>query len=72
MSGFLDNTQINYVFEKEGRKDGGGWVGWEGDFSLCIIPFSAFTFVCHVAILLFKIMKFKERKVPSFLELLQG
>lgn len=23
MSGFLDNTQINYVFEKEGREEGG-------------------------------------------------
>lgn len=31
MSGFLDNTQINYVFEKEGREEGeeGGGSGGE-------------------------------------------
>lgn len=31
MSGFLDNTQINYVFEKEGREEGGEGGGPGGE-----------------------------------------
>lgn len=40
MSGFLDNTQINYVFEKEGREEGEGRVGaLEGSPWLSFQPF---------------------------------
>lgn len=37
MSGFLDNTQINYVFEKEGREEGGEGGGPGGE-ALAVSP----------------------------------